>query len=121
MKVIPVPVQPLSLPGRPPGCQNTELFSNNSAQFTADVFPEEQEGLRYCTSVQADGEGFEPPVRDRVQQFSRLPTEPEKSGVSPPACHLLAKSASDLERLADAWDTLPEEVRAKIREMVEGK
>ena len=46
---------------------------------------------------------------------------PGKTAIAGSPCHTLVKNASDLERLADAWDTLPEEVRAKIREMVEGK
>ena len=37
------------------------------------VFPEKQERVRNCTNVQTDGEGFEPPVREPAQQFSRLP------------------------------------------------
>jgi len=38
--------------------------SGNAAQFNS---------VRCCTNVQADGEGFEPPVDLRPQQFSRLP------------------------------------------------
>ena len=64
----------------------TEQAAQNPAQYPAKLarndpckkqrtpaFPEQYEGSRYCTSVHADGEGFEPPVDSRPQRFSRPP------------------------------------------------
>ena len=59
--------------------QNPKLLAavstrgDSQTESLTPVVAGQNDSPRYCSQRKADGEGFEPPVRFPVQQFSRLP------------------------------------------------
>jgi len=76
-----------------------------------------------------DGEGFEPPLDLRPEQFSRLPPDLRKSLAEKQLAEtphdvlafclaLLSPISPDLALVVKRWETLPEPIRAGILAMV---